>query len=49
VVGARSHHGILTSQQKYMLDLLAKTGKLGCKSIETTIEQNHKLANQLKM
>jgi len=33
-----SHHGIFISQQKYVLDLLVETGKLGCKPVETPIE-----------
>ena len=28
---AHFQHGIFISQQKYVLDLLTKTGKLGCK------------------
>ena len=40
---AHSKHGIFISQQKYVVDLLAEMGKLGCKSVETTIEQNHRL------
>jgi len=39
---ARSKHGIFLSQRKYVLDLLTETGMLGCKPIETPIEQNHK-------
>jgi hypothetical protein len=40
---ARSKHGIFISQQKYVLDLLKDTGMLGCKLVETPIEQNHRL------
>ncbi|KAI5312168.1 hypothetical protein L3X38_041341 [Prunus dulcis] len=40
---ARSKHGIFMSQRKYVLDLLAKTGMLDCKPIDTPSEQNHKL------
>jgi hypothetical protein len=39
---ARSKHGIFLSQRKYVLDLLTETGMLGCKPIDTPIEQNHK-------
>ncbi|XP_028101868.1 uncharacterized protein LOC114301153 [Camellia sinensis] len=39
----RSKHGVFLSQQKYVLDLLTKTGMLGCKPAETPIEMNHKL------
>ena len=41
---AHSRHGIFISQQKYVLDLLSETGKLGCKPVETPIEQNHRLS-----
>lgn len=34
---AQSHHGIFISKQKYVLYLLAKTDKLGCRRIETPI------------
>ena len=40
---ARSKHVIFLSQQKYILDLLSETGMLGCKLVNTPIEQNHKL------
>lgn len=40
---ARSKYGIFLSQGKYILDLLSETGMLGCKPVNTPIEQNHKL------
>ncbi|CAL8178291.1 unnamed protein product [Prunus armeniaca] len=40
---ARSKHDIFLSQRKYVLDLLAETGMLDCKPIDTPSEQNHKL------
>lgn len=40
---AHSKNGIFVSQQKYILDLLNETGMLGCKPVDTPIEQNHKL------
>ncbi|KAK9924142.1 hypothetical protein M0R45_032529 [Rubus argutus] len=40
---ARSKRGISLSQRKYVLDLLAETGMLDCKPIETPIEMNHRL------
>ena len=40
---AHCRHCIFISQQKYVLDLLIETRKLGCKPVETPIEQNHKL------
>ncbi|CAL2253609.1 unnamed protein product [Prunus armeniaca] len=40
---ARSNHGIFLSQRKYVLDLLAETGMLDCRLIDTPSEQNHKL------
>ncbi|KAL6279521.1 hypothetical protein ACE6H2_016402 [Prunus campanulata] len=40
---ARSKHGIFLNQRKYVLDLLAETGMLDCKPIDTPSEQNHKL------
>ena len=39
---AHSKGGIFISQQKYILDVLRETWILGCKPIETLIEQNHK-------
>lgn len=42
---AHSQQGIFISQQKYVLDLLKETGKLGCKPVETPIEFNHKLGD----
>ncbi|KAL6131056.1 hypothetical protein ACLB2K_069434 [Fragaria x ananassa] len=41
---ARSKEGISLSQRKYVLDLLAETGMLDCKPVETPIEMNHNLA-----
>ena len=40
---AQSKHGIFLSQRKYVIDLLPDTRMLGCKRVETHIEQNHKL------
>jgi len=40
---AHSHHGIFISKQKYVLYLLAKSGKLGRKPTETPFKQIHKL------
>ncbi|XP_048235710.1 uncharacterized protein LOC125371219 [Ricinus communis] len=40
---ARSEKGIFISQRKYVLDLLKKTGMLGCKPVDTPIEANHRL------
>jgi Reverse transcriptase (RNA-dependent DNA polymerase) len=40
---ARSIKGIVLSQQKYALDLLSKTGMLGCRVVSLPIKQNHKL------
>jgi Reverse transcriptase (RNA-dependent DNA polymerase) len=39
----RSIKGIVSSQRKYVLDLLSKTEMISCKIINTPIEQNHKL------
>ena len=40
---AHTRHWIFISQQKYVLYLLTKIGKLGCKLVKTPIEQNQKL------
>ena len=40
---ARSKHGVLLSQPKYVLDLLTETGMLYCKPVETPMEMNYKL------
>ena len=40
---AYSTQGIFISQQKYVTDLLAKTGKIGCKPVSTPMDPNHKL------
>jgi hypothetical protein len=40
---ARSSKGVFLSQRKYVLDLLAETGMLDCKPVDTPIVQNHKL------
>jgi len=40
----RSKHGIFLCQRKYILDLLFEIGLLGCKSIDTPIEQNYMLS-----
>ena len=39
---ARSKRGFSISQRKYTLDLLEETSMLGCKPIETPIEQGGK-------
>ena len=39
----RSKEGIFISQQKYVLDLLAQTGLLDCKPVDTPIVVNHGL------
>ena len=40
---AYSTQGIFISQQKYVIDLLAETGKIGCKPVFTPMDPNHKL------
>ena len=42
---AHSKQGIFISQQKYVLDLLRETGKLGCKLVDMPIEFNHGLCD----
>lgn len=42
---AHSKQGIFISQQKYILDLLTKTGMLGSRTIDTPIKPNHKLGD----
>jgi hypothetical protein len=39
---ARSPKGIVLSQRKYVLDLLAETGMLGCRPFSTPIDKNHR-------
>jgi reverse transcriptase-like protein len=39
----RSNKGIFISQRKYVLDLLAETGMMDCKPIETPMMMNHGL------
>ncbi|KAL0554627.1 hypothetical protein IC582_008553 [Cucumis melo] len=41
----RSKEGISVSQRKYTIDLLTKTGMLGCRPTDTPIEFNCKLEN----
>ena len=40
---ARSKEGIFINQRKYILNLLEKTGLLGCNAAETPVEPNLKL------
>ena len=40
IVVARSPKGIILSQRKYVLDLLNKTGMLGCRHASTPIDPN---------
>lgn len=46
---ARSKNGISVSQRKYTLDLLQETRILGCKPVDTPMENNRKLGIQLKI
>ena len=39
----RSKHRIFINQKKYILDLLASTGMIDCKPVETPIVANHGL------
>jgi Reverse transcriptase (RNA-dependent DNA polymerase) len=41
---ARSKKGVVLSQHKYALDLLSATEMLGCRSVNTSIDTNHKLS-----
>ncbi|RDX94047.1 Copia protein, partial [Mucuna pruriens] len=43
---AYSKQGIFISQRKYILDLLKETGKLGCKTSEIPVEQNHRIGSE---
>lgn len=45
IEAAHSKQGIFISQQKYVLDLLIKTRKLGCKPVHTPIEFTHGLCD----
>ena len=38
---ARSSKGIILSQRKYILDLLAEIGMLGCHPCGSPIDRNH--------
>ena len=40
---AHSKNGIMLSQQKYVLDLLAETRFMDCRPAKTPMEVNHKL------
>jgi len=40
---ARSPKGIILSQRKYVLDLLAQTGMLGCRPCGSPIDRNHQM------
>ena len=42
---AYSRQSIFISQRKYIINLLKETGKLGCKTTEVPIEQNHRIEN----
>ncbi|GAA0153319.1 transmembrane signal receptor [Lithospermum erythrorhizon] len=40
---ARGNDGLYISQRKYVLDVLTEAGMLGCKPIDTPMEQHHQL------
>ncbi|CAL8998283.1 unnamed protein product [Prunus brigantina] len=40
---SRSHQGIFLSQRKYVMNLLTETRMMGCKPVNTPMEENHKL------
>ena len=42
----RSQKGIVLSQRKYVLDLLAETGMLGCRPCTSPIDRNHQICAQ---
>ena len=44
---ARSPKGIIFSQRKYVLDLLAETGMLGCRPCGSPIDRNHQMCAEL--
>ena len=43
---SRSAKGIYLSQRKYILDLLAETGMMGCRPAHTPIETNQRLTKE---
>jgi Reverse transcriptase (RNA-dependent DNA polymerase) len=43
----RSKKGVILSQQKYVLDLQSDTGMLGCRPVNTQIDPNHKLSEEI--
>lgn len=45
---ARSKHGIVVSQRKYVLDLLKETVMLGCKLADSSMDPEKKLGHNLK-
>ena len=44
---ARSEKGIMVSQHKYIMDLLKETRIIGCKPIETPVDPNEKLGEDI--